>query len=685
MVPVKKTHLFRVLLCLLILVLLSGGCGGSSDHNTREPLVDPAFLSDLEFNETLFFESEGEDILVSVIVDPAEGTNSVALYETDEYGEALNLVSRLLDDGSEGAGDVLPRDGVYSFLIPPSMQPDEVGSYYYRAFLDAGTTRGSSLVELEIVEDIEIGAYEDAMSETEEILSDIISGYDGEILENAFYQHRDEILARLLDSPNVLRANLSQEESAILIEFVTGVDLCITYDRTRVNAPNIREAIAREVPLPTLVADELLATRGLLSSKGTTQPLGSYTARGLSPFYTQFVSWGGDDSDYAYRIVQNSAYPPFAAEPIVRNENVTTEHFKDIARFGVVILSSHGGVVNGEPMIVLSREHSPAEIEALRKDIDSGALLLNAGGTLYIGPKFIARYNDTSGGDGYINLGLCQGIMREGLADALLKAGFAGVTGFTDNVGNDYAYGCSGTMIESMLSGQSFKEAYASTVAKMGEQDPGGNARFVMRMRGDVDDFYISSSDAGGSFVPSTGIRNGDFSQGNKFWNLDGGYTGIIPTLSGLSPVSGQLMAIISTGFGGGGLETEARLMQQFIVPQKPMTLSFHYDFISEHPHATGDPQSALDEFRAFLVDANSNETLLVQKFADTLQWNPVSADIFGDPAEQAYHTGWQRIECDIPEELRGHQVNLVFLVEEDATCNFDSGILIDNVELNAK
>ena len=668
----RKNHLYRVALCLLAFVLLSGGCGGSgSGDNIREPLVDPAFLSDLAFDETLFFEDEGEDILVSVTVDPAEGTDSIALYRTDEYGEPLGLVAHLLDDGSQSTGDVLPRDGVYSFLIPPSMQPNEAGSYYYRAFLDSGTTRGSSLVELEIVEDIEIGAYENAMSETEGILAAVIPGYDGEIGESLFYQYRDAILAKLLASPNVLKAELSQEESAILIEFVTGVDLCITYDRTRVDAPDIRAAIARELPLSAIVAEELLAA----------QPIGSFTARGLSPFYAQFDAWGGDDSDYAYSLVQKSPYPAFAAEPVVRNLEVTTEHFKDIAQFGVVILSSHGVVLNGEPTIVLSRGHSPEEIDALRKDIDSGALILASDGGINIGPKFIARYNTRRGGDGYINLGLCQGIMREGLADALLKAGFAGVTGFTDNVMNDYAYGCSGSMIESMLSGQSFKEAYASTVAKLGAQDPKGNARFVMRMRGDVDDFYISSGN-------NLGIRNGDFSLGYDYWQLDGGYAGVMPTLSGLSPVSGQFMAMFSTGFGGGGGETEARLTQQFTVPQSAVKLSFHYDFISEHPHATEttkNPEGALDEFRAFLVEPDGNETLLVRERADTLLWTPVSSDIFGSSAEQAYHTGWRRIECDIPEEFIGRQVSLVFLVEEDANCDFDSGILLDDVALNAK
>ena len=671
----RKKRLFYISICLFVVALLSGGCGGSGiDDRPDGPLVDPAFLSDLEFDETLFFESEGEDILASVTVDPAEGAESIALYETNEYGDALRLVSHLLDDGGESAGDVLPRDGIYSFRIPPSMQPNEAGSYYYRAFLDAGTTRGSSLVELEVVEDIEIAAYEDAMSETEGILADIIPEYGGKISESRFYQYRDAILTKLLESPNVLRAELSQEGSAILIEFATGVDLCVTYDRTRVDAPGIREVIARTLPLPA-------AAPGVLSAA---RPISSYTARGLAPFYTQFVSWGGDDTDYAYRFVQNNANPTLEAEPTVRNEDVTVEHFKDIARFGVVILSSHGVVLNGEPTVVLSRRHSPEEIEVLRKDINSGALILDAGGTLCIGPKFITRYNDTTGGDGYINLGLCQGIMREGLADALLSAGFAGVTGFTDNVGNDYAYDCSGSMVESMLSGQSFKEAYASTVAKLGEQDPKGNARFVMRMRDDVDDFYISSA-AGGSFTPSLGIRNGDFSLGNKYWELLGGYTGIIPTLSGLSPVSGQLMAMVGTGFGGGGFDTEARLVQQITVPQRAMTLSFHYDFISEHPHATGAPDSALDRFRVFLVDSDGSETPLVQERADTLLWAPISSDIFGG-AEQAYHTGWRRIECDIPEQLAGRRVDLVFLVEEeDANCSYDSGILLDDIALNAK
>ena len=681
----RKKRLLYSSLCLLVLLLFSGGCGGGGGHHAREPFVDPAFLSDLEFDETLFFEDEGADILVYVMAAPTEGVDSIALYRTDEDGEALSLVSYLLDNGSASAGDVLPRDGVYSFLIPPSAQPDKAGSYYYRAFLDAETTRGSSLVELEVVEDIEIGAYEKAISETEDMLAHVIPGYDGKIEENQFHLYRDQILAELLADSDVLRADLSDEGTAILVEFTSGVDLCVTYERTRIGTSSIREAIARELQYPASV-EALLSTDGFpAATKRVSQPIGSYTTRSLSPFYSQFISWGGDDSNYAYRLLQNSAEPLFAAEPPVRGEEVTTEHFKNIARFGVVILSSHGVVLNGEPTVVLSRQHSSAEIDALRKEIDSGALILGNGGTLHIGPKFIARHNDARGRDGYINLGLCQGIMREGLADALLEAGFAGVTGFTDNVDNDYAYNCSGTMIESMLSGQPFKVAYATTVAKLGEQDPRGNARFVMRMRSDVDDFYITSRDAHGSFVSSVGIRNGDFARHFDYWEVDGGYTSTVSTLSGLSPVSGQLMAIIGTGFGGGGFDTEARLVQRFTVPQRAMKLSFNYDFISEHPHTAQDPQSRLDEFRASLIGPDGVETALVQEFANTLQWIPLSSDIFGNPAEQAYHTGWRRIECDIPEQLLGSQVELVFLVEEDAGCNYDSGILLDDVVLNAK
>ncbi|MDL2263571.1 hypothetical protein LJC31_02855 [Synergistaceae bacterium OttesenSCG-928-I11] len=648
----RKIRKHHVLIMILIALFLSAGCNGSSnDAPARTMVVDAAFLGDLDFDEDLFFSDENRKVGVRVMVAPSEKSNAVFLYETDGEGRALKYVGDMKDDGKTGTGDRRAQDGIFSYRIDIDSPEMGVGSHYYRAFLDRDGARGSSMVELEIVKRVEASAYTDSTKSLSDLLAATIPNYSGNLTREEFDNHRSLILSAIRSLDDVVEANLTQEGNLIVVKFASGATVIVGDPKSRKMEPST-------------------ASEHKHRSASPMAAIGAPTTLCLSPYYNDFYPY--DEVEGAYKLVQEVGQAlSLDVKPPVMNKDVSPEHFKNISEYGFVLLSSHGTLYNGVPTICISKPLSEL-YETISADLATGAVMqFYDEDSLLIAPKFISRYNKPNTGDGFINLGICQGLMQEELAEAFLEAGFQGVAGYTESVLVTYCYYCSLTLTENMLAGYSFKESFEKTIAEHGPDD-GQGASYAYRLKEGIDDFYL---------IPRT-VQNGDFSEKMRYWDVEGEAMAL-PTLFGIDPFEGDFMCLLATPDFDDASATYGEISQRFALQPEAKRISFHYDFVSDRPEnpAAG---AVSDEFRVTITGAEGKETVILSEDIGTAGWEKIELEDPDEPGktETVMRQGWKYFSFDIPEEMKDDYVTLRFRIVRGDDEDFDSIVLLDSIKL---
>ncbi|MDR2523542.1 MAG: hypothetical protein LBC93_07595 [Synergistaceae bacterium] len=634
--------------------------------------AEPSFLSDLDFSEKIAFENESPfEVIVRVMVDPSQQISSAVLYETDINGNTIQAVRELYDNGDVNDGDDIAQDGVYSGRINVMPTTRLAGKYYFRVFLNNDFTKGSSLVYFSVVNDIPEEAYVNATEEARVIVESIVPDFNGTLTESQFQQYKTQIMTELGEATNVKNAMLIDGGNNIVVEYESGV---VFYIIPSLEGDEIRSSgVIRQDNLKTynLNFRELTLNKknvGILAAQETTV-IGSYSTRGISPFYTEFSGWtGGDTVDGAYALLHESTTPNFNVTPAIIEP--TIDGFKNLSGYGIVIISSHGGVVDEVP-VICTGVSSPDSKQ--KKDMDAKLLKPTSEG-IAVTPKFITHYNAGGKSNGIVHLGLCQGLGVTGtpnnkLADAFLSVGFAAVTGYTHTVKNSYEVHCSETLIKEMIAGKTLKQAHQEATSGSYAQGPKGE-KFEYRLRANVNDVV---------FMP-TGIQNGGFEEGLIYWNGTGDVRVISSLTSQITPREGKLMNIISTGLGAME-ESNSTILQQFKIPSSATQISFQYDYVSEEP-MEWIGMGYNDQFQASLIDSTGQESVLVYQDIDHSTWLSLEGDIFPGGDLTGYHTGWQTVTFAIPENLKGKTVTLKFHVWDVGDSIYDSAALIDDVKI---
>ncbi len=676
------------------------------------------FLSLPAFSVESGIINESIETIVSIAIQDNDNilTDGVELVEgiTGSSDAPPQVITILRDNGNVDSGDDIAGDGVFSGKV--TIEKASAGISNYRVSVNTGSIEYSPPLSFYV-----LNPFSDLVIEqTEKLAVDTISEYfpaEGTTFNTVdFDNYKNNMLAEFLNLEEVVSARLSSDGNSISIEFISGLfhTIDFVYQDTKsgvaskYDLPN-KPALSQPVPIYQKVRKKVPEQSNALFSVTSSvvetsdqvdsvNSIGSYRTLALSPFKWQFGSL--DDVEGAYEKLQNSEGPAFLATAPLLDYDVTVEHFKNLSQYGVVVISSHGGLEGSDPVIYTGEEATPEKQKIYQNDIMAKRLMIShrisiivkEGGFLFfdslekekvfkIAPSFITKYNHDLPNT-LVYMSICSGLETDSLANAFLAAGAGGFIGYTDTVWSGYAYQSGNILFEEMIKGKTLEDAVSKAKSQLGVndtvwkqnnggKDDGSPAAMVFRGNGDL-------------ILERTGLQNGGFEDNLKFWDRNGGDIRILSRLSSLTPQESDYFGILSSGLGSVS-DSEAIISQQFKVPEDVNSLKLSYNVVSEEPLEFVNTQYD-DKFRTVLIDQEGNESVLAYETVNGSTWTGITGSqsdggMFDGGDHTAFHTGWKHITHDIS-SLRGQTVSLKFRVWDVGDSVYDTAALLDNIHL---
>ena len=156
---------------------------------------------------------------------------------------------------------------------------------------------------------------------------------------------------------------------------------------------------------------------------------------------------------------------------IFDNENATLSVLKDLDKYGIVLIDSHGMLIDDEPYLCLTQTCDSKEI--LSSDLEY--VYINQDNEIRVNSGFFENnYADNEFNDCLIFLGTCYSMYNESFSDTLIDKGVDCVYGYSDIVSVTY---CNDTLVETMLEnllidGDNSFTAFNKTALVCKETDP---------------------------------------------------------------------------------------------------------------------------------------------------------------------------------------------------------------------
>ncbi len=167
------------------------------------------------------------------------------------------------------------------------------------------------------------------------------------------------------------------------------------------------------------------------------------------------------------------------------NADASLSVLKDLDKYGIVLIDSHGALIDDEPYLCLTQTYDSKEI--LSSDLEY--VYINQDNEIRVNSGFFENnYADNEFGDCLVFLGTCYSMYDESFSDTLIDKGVDCVYGYTDIVSVTY---CNDTLVESMLEnllidGDNSSAAFSKTVSVCEATDPyNPDTYFEKRLSGD--------------------------------------------------------------------------------------------------------------------------------------------------------------------------------------------------------
>ena len=167
------------------------------------------------------------------------------------------------------------------------------------------------------------------------------------------------------------------------------------------------------------------------------------------------------------------------------NENATLSELKNLEDYGIVLIDSHGALIDDVPYICLTQTYNSKDIIAS----DLEYVYINQDNEIRVNSGFFENnYADNEFNDCLIFLGTCYSMYDDSFADTLIKKGVDCVYGYTDIVSVTY---CNDTLVETMLEnmlidGDNSFTAFNKTASLCEATDPNNpGTYFEKRLSGD--------------------------------------------------------------------------------------------------------------------------------------------------------------------------------------------------------
>jgi hypothetical protein len=396
-------------------------------HLIQDPAAEPRYL---EINTPT-------TVTITATVNPVPELlpDTVHLQRLDENYEVVEDLGQLYDDQTHG--DVLPGDSIFTGQIVFT-EPTE------------------GMIRLRVV-----ASYSSPLSQVTSYVFtlDIVSPMDEETAAAILETHKDcyetflelkqlygEDQARLLtieharEMSNVRSAGLSVDGTTIWILYSDGLEGVIPTgpEGTQDSSTMVKEPKPMPVPTgpegtqgsSTIVQEPNPMTLAAVSMTGTCPD--SNSAIIYSPFYTSITP--NDISDGLYQKLRQTCTKPHW---VIMNGGADVESFKNMGQYGLVVITSHGGVDMLQQVFISTGEVvAMANMMRYSNDLITGKLSITiSDGKLVfaIPPDFITTYV-RSFPKSLIYLSACHSLDNPTMANAFLRKGAVAYAGYKGTV-----------------------------------------------------------------------------------------------------------------------------------------------------------------------------------------------------------------------------------------------------------
>lgn len=610
-------------------------------------------------------------------------------------GSAEEQQITLYDDGSAEHGDDMKGDGTYSIVIHPTGSEDTEMSFTARYGVKKSTVTVRYYTPLS--DDI-FSTMDDVDGEIENLLSasDFTEKEDSEKLEMV-----TGLLNGLMEEDKILEDSLHIDEENTLVSFqypgeILGGVMYGEFEEEFNGALDGEWNGAEETDTSDGKGEE---ERGKTYPERNTYVPPSYDVTdtqqsqeiGRAVILNSFPSFETSQGMIAYR---TEFYETLKTEweeaglKTVLDTDVTVDDYKDLQKYNVVCISTHGSLYTTGgvqyPAICLSEPQSAGNNRKYMTELKNKQIA-KVNGSYWILPSFFAgQYGDEALDDTFIFSECCMAMgagadNNQRMAQAFTGRGAKAYIGFHNSVYASYSREFMKEYVESLMAGTTSGQAYDAAVAKHGAHD-GGNA------------YPVHNGDRNAVLV-NAGLLNGGFEDYNasttapKTWACMGDVR-TLAQLGDIMPYGGDSarMAMITTGIGAkenaefeGGTEG-SMLSQTFRVPDGVSKLRFDYNFVSEEPMEFVGSQ--FDDNFGIRISEGGNPVLKkTYESVNTSEWKAVEGINFAGGDDTVFHTDWKTAEVDVSGYC-GNVITLSFIIYDVGDQIYDSACVIDNVVL---
>lgn len=667
--------MFRMTLCCLF---SSVSIISSAQAGNLLTLITPVLTakhegtlnSELAIAPDTVFTNASSDITVAITITEGRGNETVELWQTDNNGVLLQQVASLKDDGNAEAGDYLKGDGIYHGKF--TVTPVENGKSYYQAVYNSQKSEIITTYNVPELTDSSLDAAS-AQADTAKSVYDnaIAGGSDPQGAQAA-------VQAMLANESNILQYGKADDNYGSW--WVTSEGIVVVHDplteggdvrgsSNRIAARVQAQQLRGRTPLLPRNEPALNYKTLHLSSATADKRVGSGDALLLEVY-----SFGGNENSHIESALTNYGMNVTA----VSEGNVTLDNFKQLSKYGVLSVVSHGASYFGTLKSILfglitwwDEEWGQLNVggwptistplvktNVMKADIAAGRLAVSSSGKVSILPAFILHYNNNLP-DSIVWMGICQGAYNDNLGNAFTVRGASAFFSFSDSVQSPFAQNHGEGLFDHLT-----QDKTAGTYAGIGQNDGDSNPA-ELRLIGDGNIKLID---------PAL-LKNGDFESGTlNSWNPAGDVR-VIQKLQALNAPQGTYMATLTTGVGAES-DSTSTLNQKIKPSTEKHLLKFQYDFVSEEPLEW--VNSSYDDRFELVVDG-TNTTLLEN--VNNAEWKLLGGDYFQGGDETTYHTGWKERTIDLSNYI-GSLVEIKFIVSDVGDSIYDSAALIDNIRL---
>jgi len=652
------------------------------------------------------FTQREERVHVSIELRTRSGNmpETLRLERVDDRGKSTAL-TQLADHGVLSEGDEIEGDGVYSGYV--TFQEAQQGLIRARA---VGSARGKEEVSAERwiyavpeISDAEMQTITLAQEEAAAVYDDAIES--GAKPKKAAEAAKASLVVR----QDVREVTIAESGYALWVLFTNGLTGAINRAPKGTKGASTPRACVGE----PRAAHEPVACVDSALELGTPTLPGRFRALMVSPYENNFPE---TEHPRLRNLLDEATCPQYQHDGVYENEKVTFDLMRTMSRYGLISIDTHGdSFVNFkydtdiEAAFVVKadkkEDHKNTRTltwlqtgggvddrakDDIQKAMRTGAVAITAGKSILALSEIFFRDWIKPLPGSLVYLSHCRSARTGDTVRRLLKKGAHTVLGYTNYVGVTFARQQGERFFNCLFGYGSDPDELPSTrscykYARENDKDPA--------------EFVIFPQNHNMRLIGRTHFLNGDFEHGARYWDTAGDAR-FVSRFGAARPTSGEKMALISTGLGfskGQGVIKQPLCLQT----SNAQKLKFRYKVYSAEFKSFCNNQGFQDTFRVVIKTGSKTWILpLPQNSSDkagfqiqdlcklTLQPSDVpiphvkGSSGRNEDEDGTFMTGWQAVEFDIAEMVKGSPTTLSFEVRDQGDSQYDTAVLIDDIEL---